>query len=461
MSCAFESKTFVQSTLGIYRVRRPETSVLYKTIQNDLESWLQERSFNNELPLFIEKEFRLFLRCGILSYGFARAHCAGCGHDFLIAFSCKRRGFCPSCNTRRMVEIAAHLVDEVFPQVPVRQWVLSLPKRFRYFLQHNRGYVRPVLAIMIKAIEKELIRNVPCDSSGCRLGAVSFLQRFGSMLNLHFHFHSCVIDGLFDKEGNFYPIDYLSQDDIKAVEEKVRRKVIRFFLKKGLLEEEEAMNMLSWEHSGFSLNATVRIEAEDREGLERLIRYCARPIFASSRLEKIGEKIRYVLSKRSRGKEWVLDLTPFELLDRLAVLIPPPRLHRHMYHGVLAPNSPLRSRIVFFAGKEIDLRLFWDKVLQKESKEDGFVKQALINETEENRPQKIGWAKLISRIYEVMPLICPICSKERKIIAFIEERTSIEKILISLNEPEYPPKVASARGPPEMKFEYDQRVEYN
>ena len=77
-----------------------------------------------------------------------------------------------------------------------------------------------------------------------------------------------------------------------------------------------------------------------------------------------------------------MDLTPFELLDRLAVLIPPPRLHRHMYHGVLAPNSPLRSRIVFFAGKEIDLRLFWDKVLQKKSKEDVFVKQALIYRNE-------------------------------------------------------------------------------
>jgi hypothetical protein len=73
------------------------------------------------------------LECGILAQGFARVRCGGCGHDFLIAFSCKGRSVCPSCNTRRMAETAAHLVDQVFPQVPVRQWVLSLPKRLRYF----------------------------------------------------------------------------------------------------------------------------------------------------------------------------------------------------------------------------------------------------------------------------------------------------------------------------------------
>ena len=66
-------------------------------------------------------------------HGFARARCGECGHDFLIAFSCKGRALCPSCNARHMVETAAHLVDQVFPPLPVRQWVLSVPKRLRYF----------------------------------------------------------------------------------------------------------------------------------------------------------------------------------------------------------------------------------------------------------------------------------------------------------------------------------------
>jgi len=61
----------------------------------------------------VERDFRKYLDCGIPARGFARPRCKDCGHDDLIAFSCKARGACPSCNTRRMVEIAAHLVDHV------------------------------------------------------------------------------------------------------------------------------------------------------------------------------------------------------------------------------------------------------------------------------------------------------------------------------------------------------------
>jgi len=58
------------------------------------------------------------LLCRTVAHGFARARCAACGHDFLIAYSCKCRGVCPSCTTRRMVETAAHLADHVIPRRP-------------------------------------------------------------------------------------------------------------------------------------------------------------------------------------------------------------------------------------------------------------------------------------------------------------------------------------------------------
>ena len=85
------------------------------------------------MPEQVERDFRRYLDCGILAHGFARARCGQCGHDFLIAFSCKGRGVCPSCNSRRMVATAAHLTDYVLPRLPVRQWVLAVPKRLRYF----------------------------------------------------------------------------------------------------------------------------------------------------------------------------------------------------------------------------------------------------------------------------------------------------------------------------------------
>ncbi len=95
---------------------------------------------------------------------------------------------------------------------------------------------------------------------------------------------------------------------------------------------EAAREMASWgRNSGFSLDASVRIETKDRAGLERLLRYCARPVFASQRLSwaREGEKLLYQLPKPRADGQSVLELTPVELLERLAALIPPPRRHRH------------------------------------------------------------------------------------------------------------------------------------
>ena len=86
------------------------------------------------LPRFVTRELERALTCGVLAHGFARLRCTQCGQDELVAFSCKGRGFCPSCGGRRMADTAAHLVDEVLPEVRVRQWVLSFPYRIRFLL---------------------------------------------------------------------------------------------------------------------------------------------------------------------------------------------------------------------------------------------------------------------------------------------------------------------------------------
>ncbi len=86
------------------------------------------------VPRFVEKELRAFLDCGILARGFVRVHCDTCGMDRVLPYSCTGRGFYPSCGGRRMADMAAHLVDHVFPEVPVRQWVLSVPFSLRYRL---------------------------------------------------------------------------------------------------------------------------------------------------------------------------------------------------------------------------------------------------------------------------------------------------------------------------------------
>ena len=84
------------------------------------------------LPGYVQREFEEFLQCGRLEHGFLRVRCESCHAEHLVAFSCKRRGFCPSCGARRMAESAALLVDEVLPEQPMRQWVLSFPFQLRF-----------------------------------------------------------------------------------------------------------------------------------------------------------------------------------------------------------------------------------------------------------------------------------------------------------------------------------------
>lgn len=142
-----------------YRRRHPERTLLYRTVQTHLATWLElacDSRQGNSAPAHVEREFRRYLECGILAHGFARARCDECGHDFLIAYSCKGRGIRPSCNTRLMVETATHLADHVIPRLPVRQWVLSVPKRLRYYLQSDPAVQNVALHIFLSAVEQRL-----------------------------------------------------------------------------------------------------------------------------------------------------------------------------------------------------------------------------------------------------------------------------------------------------------------
>ena len=134
----------------------------------------------------------------------SRARCTSCGQDFVVAFSCKGRGVCPSCNGRRMAQAAAHLVDRVTPPVSVRQWVISVPKRLRCFLADRPSAVAALTRIFISRVERLLCTAAGSTRDGHRssatrprLGAVSFLRRFGSALNHHVHLHACATDGVF------------------------------------------------------------------------------------------------------------------------------------------------------------------------------------------------------------------------------------------------------------------------
>jgi hypothetical protein len=418
--------------------------VPYRCVQEHLETWLAQCRDGHDdewsVPEHVEREFRRYLDCGILAHGFARARCGQCGHDFLIAFSCKGRGVCPSCNSRRMVATAAHLADHVLPPLPVRQWVLAVPKRLRYFLQRDANLQGAALRLFLRAVEQCLRAHSPGSGPAARLGAVAFIHRFGSSLNAHLHFHCVVIDGVFDAAatggGVFTAATGVDANAIADVQAGVRRRLLRVFVRRSLLPRDDARAMGQWHHGGgFSVDGSVRIEAADRAGRERLLRYCARPPFALDRLRELGpERLRYELTKPGSGGSSTLLLTPVELIDRIAALVPPPRIHRHRYFGVLAPNSPLRTAVTALAPGATTA--------------PPAANPEPAAEPAHRRAARHTWALLLARIYEVFPLVCPRCGGAMRIIAFITDASTICNILVHLGEPTAPPRIAPARGPP-------------
>jgi len=249
---------------------------------------------------------------------------------------------------RRMAETAAHLLDPVFPSLPVRQWVISSPKRLRYFLQRNPAVRSAALRVVLRVIEQALKEQSPGAGPTAQIGAVAFIHQFGASLNEHTHFHICLIDGVFagaedDSPITFFEATAMDAPTVAAVQSTIRRRILHLFVRRALLAADEAKDMGAWQHEGgFSLDASVRLEGHDRPGLERLLRYCARPPFAL-------ERILYHLPKPTPDGQTRLTLTPLEFIGRLAALIPAPRLHRHRYYGVLAPNARLRLAVTAMA----------------------------------------------------------------------------------------------------------------
>jgi hypothetical protein len=298
------------------------------------------------------------------------------------------------------------------------------------------------------------------------------------------YFHMCALDGVFEEvagQGDadacadadaqssppcifFHPASAIDETAVAQVQTDLRRRILRAFAGRGLLGSCDAKDMLGYQHSGFSVDAGVCIEAHDRAALERLLRYCARPPFAMNRLRKEGAALVYRCAKQhsepgsdKRGaKVDELHLTPLELIARIAALVPPPRTHRHRYFGVLAPNSPLRAAAVVLAAPAQPAK---QVVVQTEPAATGegaprvvHLGHAISPTPEPAQPKRSPahylWAVLIARIYEVFPLLCPMCGGQMRLIAFITEGVQIRKILDHIGVDSEPPHISPARGPP-------------
>src|ERR1019366_5335590 len=123
-----ETPTLMAAATGfVYERRRPQGATLYEVVRDNVETlYAAMEDSGRTLPAFVRKELDGYLDCGLLCRGFAHLVCQGCDERRLVAFSCKGRGFCPSCMGRRMAQTAANLMVSVLPKAPLRQWVLTL-----------------------------------------------------------------------------------------------------------------------------------------------------------------------------------------------------------------------------------------------------------------------------------------------------------------------------------------------
>jgi Putative transposase/Transposase zinc-binding domain len=391
----------VASLAPAYVPRRPTETVLHQLVRANLESFLAyaRANYDGGLPRYVEQEFRAYIRCGDFSEGFSRAHCDACGHDLLVAFSCHGRSICPSCCGRRMANVAAHLVDRVLPDVPVRQYVLTLPYELRRLAAFKADVLTALARIFVEAVFARYRSRAGCDGiESPQCGSVNFVQRFGS-LNLHVHFHLLALDGVFARDARgglvFHPAEAPTAADLEAIVARTARRSIAWLRKRGYIDdsplearsnEEPAQTALdacaaiamgrgnvstlprdgtqddghgaaeerpdkpalAVERDGFNVHAGVRTEAGDDLGRERLARYGARPPLSLERLRRLpGGRVAYRLKyvdRGRRGKNRVM--TGIEFMARLAAIIAPPRYPLVRFAGVLAPRSAWRREVV-------------------------------------------------------------------------------------------------------------------
>ena len=473
-----------------YRPRDPTKALLYRVIQANWRSFVQDREQEGRyLPAHVAREFEAFMGCGVLANGFMRLKCDSCRHEKLVAFSCKRRGFCSSCGARRMSEQAAFLTDWVLPTTPIRQWVVSFPIQLRFWMARDSRLLGRVLSIVIRVIsgfQRQKAKEQGFKSG--ESGTVTLVQRFGGSANLNIHFHTLMIEGVYHSDQGqavFHELEAPTNEEVHEVLRRIQSRVVRRLTRSGhLTSDETSGDGVVGEHEatiidlcqgasvqnrialgeragervrklgsfglggepvleagarcaslgGFSLHANTSVQAEEKDRLEKLCRYVARPPIAEMRLSESSDGgIIYHFKRQWNDGTQAVYFTPLEFIEKLVALIPPPRIHLTRFHGVLAPHHRLRSQVV---------------PAQPLAKEEVVSDDAEAKSARD--PRRLSWAELLKRVFQMDLSTCPDCGGNLKFIAAITEPAVIDEILTHLELPTAPPTFHPPRAPPQQ-----------
>jgi hypothetical protein len=387
-----------------------------------------------------------------------------------------------------MAQLAAHLVEQVIPWVPTRQWVVSVPIPLRYWMASSKDLTATVHTIIRRAIAQYYVNEavkLGMDRKNIQAGSLTFVQRFGGSINLNLHDHVLFLEGVYvDRtdqglKPRFVTVAPPGDAAIAAVVATISRRIIRKLRQLGYLEAgidttvatgydplrddepELARTMAASVQQriafgeragqtvrrigagfgyegerpaltgtrcasvhGFSLHANVAVPAHRRDQLERLIRYTARGAVSLERLEADATgDLLYTFSRPWSDGTTGIKLSPLELLEKLAALVPLPRMHLVRYGGCLAPHSQLRGSIT------------------PTPRQQGMDAPAA------SASPYWSWARLLKRVFAFDLERCPACGRGTlRIIAAITQADVIRKILRHLKLAAEPPPIAPARA---------------
>jgi len=390
----------------IYRPRDPQSTPYYQCIEDHFETLEQvyEDRFERQYGFFrpyVKQVICRYLDCGILHNGFARVRCEDCGHEYLLAHSCKRRHFCPSCHQKRVVEFGEWLCQEVVKAVPHRHAVLSIPKILRRYFLYDRKLLSELSRCgweALKAFYTSGVRN-----SKAVPGAVVAIQTFGDFpVRFHPHLHILISDGCFHANGMFSVSPTV---DTKTLEQIFRHKVLKMLLAKGKITHDMITLLDKWRHSGFNVFFGSRILPRQEKSMENLARYIIRASFSQKRMTYHRESGQVEYQSKDGSQTKVFDA--LEWIAAMCSHVPNKGEQMARYYGHYSNKA---------------------RGLRKKAQIDEQIPYILKPELSPKEFRR-NWARLIQKIYEVDPLTCIKCQGAMRVIAFIEDEDVIKKIL--------------------------------
>ncbi len=419
-------------TARFHRPRKPWETVLYRLFEKHFDEFEQvyperfQARYGFWRPV-ISTVVLDYLKCGDPREGFARVRCPDCRHEFFVAFSCKQRCICPSCHQKRTLVTSINIAENICAPVPHRQFVFTMPKRFRLYFRYNRDLLGKLPRLAWETILE--VCRVVLDRDDVVPGMVAAIQTHGQLSNWHPHIHALITYGAFNPEGTFIPLpDNLSSTPFLEIWE---AKIFRLLLDERRITPDVVEKMRSWRHSGFSVDKSVALDAGDTAGLQRVAAYMIRCPFSLDRIISVSDdgKVVYRAEKADcqpfpalgddklpRGVSRNFEVfDPLDFIAEIAQHIPDPGKQLVRYYGWYSNKA--RGRRV---KTEADQTVAGEGIAVDDE------------DTPYRKLCRMRWSALIKRVYEIDPLLCQKCGGRMRIVAFIEKRDQsdvIERIL--------------------------------